>query len=306
MITRCSLAQLLAGTALVTAIAAPAAADWRDDVSVVRIATAASDDEAARRARYEPVAEFLSERLGVDVELIVTSEHAATAEAFLNGFVEVADMGTQAYAIMHEQAPGSVRPFATQLNEDGSLGYNAAILTRADNDEVDDLMDLEGKTVAFPSQSSNSGTIAPMFFLANNHDIEDLDAFFGDTTFSGSHNNSVLGVVQGTYDAAFVWYRGEDNNAARSLVDRGEVSEDDLKWVWISPSMPTNPWVVSTELPQEAQDEIIAAIMAMNEDGSDALDAMSEGTSAGLAEVSHEDYLDIIAIRDFAMQQRRN
>lgn len=306
MFTRRSLTHLLAGTAIVASLGAPAAADWRNDISVIRIATAASDDEAARRARYLPVAQFLSERLGVTVELIVTSEHAATAEAFLNGFVEVADMGTQAYAIMTEQAPGSVRPFATQLNADGSFGYNAAVLVRADNDEVNDLMDLEGKTVAFPSQSSNSGTIAPMYFLANNHGIDNLEAFFGDTGFSGSHNNSVLGVVQGTYDAAFVWYRGETNNAARSLVERGEVNEDDLKWVWVSPDMPTNPWVVSTALPEEAQNEIIAAIMAMNDDGSAALDAMSEGTSAGLAPVSHDDYLDIIAIREFAMQQRRN
>lgn len=306
MFTRRNLTALLAGTAIAGTVALPAAADWRDEVDLIRVATAASDDEAARRARYEPVAAFLTERLGVAVELIVTSEHAATAEAFLNGFVEVADMGTQAYAIMSEQAPGMVRPFATQLNEDGSFGYNAAVLVRADNEEINDIMDLEGRTVAFPSQSSNSGTIAPRYFLAQDHGIPDVEEFFGDTGFSGSHNNSVLGVMQGTYEAAFVWYRGEDNHAAMSLVERGEVDPDMLKWVWVSPDMPTNPWVVSTALPEEAQEAIIEAVMALNDDGAAALDAMSEGTSAGLAPVSHDDYLDIIAIRDFAMQQRRN
>lgn len=305
MFNRRMFATLIATTAITGSLAMPAAADWRESVDKIRIATAASDDQAARRARYEPVVAFLTEQLGVEVELIVTSEHAATAEAFLNGFVEVADMGTQAYAIMHEQAPGKVRPFATQLNDDGTMGYNAAVLVRADNDEINSIEDLEGRTVGFPSQSSNSGTIAPRYFLAKDHGIEDSDAFFGQTGFSGSHNNSVIGVVNGTYDGAFVWYRGDDNTAATSLIERGEVNGEDLKWVWVSPSMPTNPWVVSTDLPEDAQEDIIAAIMAMNtEEGREALDAMTEGTSAGMAEVTHEDYLDIIEIREFSMSQR--
>lgn len=305
MIKQRTLAALIAGIAIAGTLALPAAADWRDDIDVLRVATAASDDQAARRARYEPVTEFLTERLGVPVELTVTSEHAATAEAFMNGHVEVADMGTQAYAVMHEQSPGEVRPFATQLNEDGSFGYNAAVLVRADNDDINSIEDLQGKTVGFPSQSSNSGTVAPRYFLAENHGIDDVDAFFGNTGFTGSHNNSVIGVVNGTYDAAFVWYRGEENHAALSLIERGEVDEDDLKFVWISPDMPTNPWVVSTSLPEEAQEAIMEAVMAMNTDeGRHALDAMTEGTSAGLQEVSHEDYLDIIQIREFSMNLR--
>lgn len=185
------------------------------------------------------------------------------------------------------------------------MGYNAAVLVRADNDAINGIEDLEGKTVGFPSQSSNSGTVAPRYFLARDNGVADIAAFFGQTGFSGSHNNSVIGVMNGTYDAAFVWYRGEDNHAARSLVDRGEVDADNLKWVWISPNMPTNPWVVSTDLPEEAQEAIIAAVMAMNiPEGKEALDAMTEGTSTGMQEVSHEDYLDIIEIRYFSMSLR--
>ena len=61
MIDRRTLTALVAGTAIAGTLALPAAADWRDEVDVLRIATAASDNQAARRARYEPVAEFLSD-----------------------------------------------------------------------------------------------------------------------------------------------------------------------------------------------------------------------------------------------------
>lgn len=305
MMNRRHVTALIAGTAIAGSLGLPAAADWREEVDVIRIATAASDEQAARRARYEPVAAFLSEQLGVPVELIVTSEHAATAEALLNGQVEVADLGTQGYAILHELAPDAVRPFATELNQDGTVGYHSAILVRADRDDITGFEDLEGMTIGFPSQSSNSGTISPMYFMSRQYGVDDINAFAGETGFSGSHSNTVIGVVNGTYDAGFIWYNNDDNHAGTSLIERGEIEAEDLKFVWVSPVMPTNPWVVSTALPQEAQDAIIAAVMSLNSDaGAEAFAAMTEGNSGGLTEVSHEDYLDIIAIREFAMSLR--
>lgn len=305
MIDRRMLTALVAGTAIAGTLALPAAAEWRDEVDVLRIATAASDNQTARRARYEPVAEFLSDRLGVEVELVVTSEHAATAEALLNGQIDVADLGTQGYAIINELQPDSIRPFATELNDDGSMGYHSAVMTRADRDDITGVEDLEGKTLGFPSQSSNSGNVSPRYFLAKDFGIEDIDAFAGETGFSGSHNNTVIGIANGTYDAGFIWYRNDDNNAATSLVKTGKVDKDDLKVVWVSPVMPTNPWVVSTSLPEQAQEDIIDAVMALNSDeGKEAFNAMTEGDSAGLTEVSHENYLDIIEIREFAMSLR--
>jgi len=304
MINRRTLTALVAGTAIAGTLGLPAAADWREDIDVIRIATAASDNQAARRARYEPVAEFLSEKLGVEVELIVTSEHAATAEALLNGQVEAADLGTQGYAIINELQPDAIRPFATEMNLDGTVGYHSAILVRADRDDITSVEDLEGKTLGFPSQSSNSGTVSPKYFMSKQYGIDDIDAYAGQTGFSGSHNNTVIGVANGTYDAGFIWYNNEGDNASSSLVDAGEIEADELKYIWVSPVMPTNPWVVSTSLPKEAQDAIIDAVMALNDEGRDALDAMSEGNAGGLTRVTHEDYLDIIEIRNFAMSLR--
>lgn len=304
MLNRRNITALLAGTAIAGTLALPAAADWRDGIDVIRIATAASDNQAARRARYEPVAEFLSEKLGVKVELIVTSEHAATAEALLNGQIEAADLGTQGYAIINELQPGAIRPFATEMNLDGTVGYHSAILVRADRDDINSVEDLEGKTLGFPSQSSNSGTVSPKYFMSKQYGIEDIDAYAGQTGFSGSHNNTVIGVANGTYDAGFIWYNNEGDNASTSLVNTGEIAAEDLKYIWVSPVMPTNPWVVSTSLPEEAQQDIIDAVMALNDEGTEALDAMSEGNAGGLTEVSHEDYLDIIEIRNFAMSLR--
>ena len=305
MINKRTFTALVAGTAIAGTLALPAAADWRDDVDVLQIATAASDNQSARRARYQPVADFLSERLGVEVELIVTSEHAATAEALLNGQVDVADLGTQGYAIINELQPDSIRPFATELNADGSMGYHSAIMTKADRDDITGVEDLEGKTLGFPSQSSNSGTVSPKYFMAKEYGIRDIDAYAGETGFSGSHNNTVIGIANGTYDAGFIWYRSDDNNAATSLVNSGKVDKENLKVVWVSPVMPTNPWVVSTSLPEQAQEDIIDAVMALNSDeGKEAFNAMTEGDSAGLKKISHEDYLDIIKIREFAMSLR--
>lgn len=295
-----------ASAALIFAAVAMAPTDaraWQEEVGTLRVATAASDEEARRRARYQPVIDYLEERLGIEVELVVTTEHAATAEAFLGGHVEVADLGTQAYAILHDTSPGLVRPFATQLNEEGGVGYTAVAIVKADSD-YESFDDLAGKVAAHPSQSSNSGTVAPLYFLDQLG--YDPRSHFGNTVFTGSHDNNVIAVVEGTADVGFIWWRSDENNAATSVMERGQVTRDDFRIIWESPVMPTNPWVVRTDLPQEAQEAIIAAIMEMPDKSPEALDSMSDGASPGFAEVDHETYLDTIMMRDFAMELRRN
>ena len=79
------------------------------------------------------------------------------------------------------------------MNLDGTMGYHSAILTRADRDDITGVEDLEGKTLGFPSQSSNSGNVSPRYFMSKDYGIEDIDAFAGETGFSGSHNNTVIG-----------------------------------------------------------------------------------------------------------------
>ena len=154
-----TLRKAMVASTIITAslsIATPAAADWRDDHPQITLVRALSETDAQRREMFETITGWLSERLGVEVEFRVTSEHAASVEAMLGGHAEIARTGPQGYAIAYEQSSGAVQPIASELNEDGSYGYSSIIAVRADSD-LHSLEDLEGGSIAFANPSSNSG-----------------------------------------------------------------------------------------------------------------------------------------------------
>src|SRR5690554_4496342 len=110
-------------------------------------------------------------------------------------------------------------PFAIMGSEEGTFGYTLQVFVRAES-EYQQLSDLKGARVAHTSPTSNSGHQAPEALfpaegLVPGEDYEIL--------FSGSHDNSMLGVVAGDYDAAPVASEVVDRMAARGLYDPEEV-----------------------------------------------------------------------------------
>ena len=82
--------------------------------------------------------------------------------------------------------------------EDGSFGYEMEIITYPDSG-IESVEDLAGRQLAFTSETSNSGFRAPSALLRSEYGLEAGEDF--ETAFSGSHDNSILGVVNKDYDA---------------------------------------------------------------------------------------------------------
>jgi phosphonate transport system substrate-binding protein len=91
--------------------------------------------------------------------------------------------------------------------------------------------DLKGKRVAHVSQTSSSGHQAPVFFFTRLGVVPGKDY---EIVFSSKHDNSVLGVVNGDYDAAPV-----ADTVLERMVNRGVLKRGDYKIVYTSPVFPT-------------------------------------------------------------------
>ncbi len=77
--------------------------------------------------------------------------YAAQLEALRAGRIHIAGVNTGSVPFAVNTA--GVVPFAMMANEDGSFGYEMEVITQKDS-ELEGLEDLEGKTVAFVSQTS--------------------------------------------------------------------------------------------------------------------------------------------------------
>ena len=192
---------LLACTALLATTAAHAQ-DWKQKIKVVGFSSVSAENQAATEARYKDVAMAFKERTGVDMRIYTASDYAGTVQALTAGQIHMAQVGASAYASAWIDSNGGVEPLVANKELDGALGYHSILIVKADS-PYKSMEDLKGRTLAWADPNSTSGYLIPLVSLRG-AGIEP-DKFFGKTLFSGGHEQSVLGVINGQFESAFTW-----------------------------------------------------------------------------------------------------
>src|SRR5690606_28095011 len=101
------------------------------------------------------------------------------------------------------------------------------------------------RKVAHVSPSSNSGDTAPRVLFASQGVVADKDYT---VVYSGKHDNSILGVLHGDYDAAPV-----ASNVVVLMRDRGLFKADALRVVYESRPFPGAAFGIAHNLAPELQ-----------------------------------------------------
>ena len=296
--------------ALLAGAAAPASADWRAEIGdSYNIGLLGGENEADRLRRYDCLVDLASEALGMDVELFPASDYAGVMQGLLAGQLHQAGLGASGYAGIHTQDPEAVEPVLTTVNADGSLGYYAPIYVRADS-AFETIEDLEGASLAYADPNSTSGYLVPRFELAQ-AGIDD-EEFFGRTGFAGGHEQAVVAVLDGQYDAGVTWSSmigdhadGYTRGNFRRMVENGLVDMNDIRVIWESQLIPNGPTVLRQDLPQEARTRIVELYTTMIDAHPDCYADVIGGDGEGFAEVSHADYEGIVEMRRREIEQSR-
>ena len=156
------------------------------------------EDPAVYEKLFEPFTKHLAQCTGRKVVFFQVQSNAAQIEAMRAGRLHVAGFSTGATPFAVNIA-GAV-PFAVKSSDQGPRGYHLVVITRKGSG-INTLADLKGHKVAHASPSSNSGHLAPLALLPKQGVTPGKDYKI---VFSGKHDQSILGVVSGDYDAAAV------------------------------------------------------------------------------------------------------
>lgn len=173
-------------------------AEWIDPDTLIFSYTPV-EDPALYQDAFAEFLDHLSAVTGKDVEFFVVESYAAQQLALEAGRLHVAGVntGNVPYAVN----VSGFRPFAIMADLDGSYGYEMEIIVPTGSD-ITSMEDLSGRELAFVTQTSNSGFKAPSALLAADFGMVEGTDFTA--TFSGSHENSILGIANGDYEAAAV------------------------------------------------------------------------------------------------------
>jgi phosphonate transport system substrate-binding protein len=301
--TALSTRRAFAALALALSFAAPAFADWRAQYPELNIGISSSENENDAISRNQGYAAYLTEKLGVPVNVVRGTDYAAVIEAMRAGNVHFASIGPANYALAHKVMGDDVRPVAVSLDLEGNKGYYSVLAVRADS-EYQTLEDVQGKSFAFADPNSTSGFAVPAYYLSSVLDTTP-EAYFGNIAFSGGHEQSVVALLNGTFEVVATHWTNETRGNIQRMVEKGMIEEGSTRIIWTSPLIPSSPVVMRTDLPEELQESFIEALFAFPEEDWEAFNDLQAGQSSGYAPATHEDYVDVIAITDYNAEQRR-
>ncbi|OGK76551.1 MAG: hypothetical protein A2X53_01505 [Candidatus Rokubacteria bacterium GWA2_70_23] len=187
------------------------------------------EDPAVYGSVFADLLRHVEKATGKKTQFFGPQNYAAQLEAMRSGRLHITgySTGSLPYGV---NLAGAV-PFAQMATVKGARGYRLIVIAQAGNAKINSVADLKGKRVAHVSQTSNSGHQAPVYFFSKAGVVPGKDY---QIAFSGKHDNSVLGVVNGDYDAAAV-----ADSVLERMVNRGVVKATEYKVVYTSPVFPT-------------------------------------------------------------------
>jgi phosphonate transport system substrate-binding protein len=210
------------------------------------------EDPAVYEGAWSEFLAHLGRVTGKKTKYFGLQNYAAQIEAMRSGRLHVGGFAAGSVSFAVNLAGGV--PF-TVMSPDGQkpLGYQLIVLVAAKNDRINSVADLRGKRVAHVSQTSNSGHQAPVYFFSKLGVVPGKDY---QIVFSGKHDTSALGVVNGDYDAAPVASGVIDRMAARGVIKRS-----DYKVVYTSPTFPTTGYLHAHNLDPRLVEKIREAFL---------------------------------------------
>ena len=219
---------------------------WLDPDTLI-FAYTPVEDPAVYKSAWADFITHMEKTTGKKVIFFPVQSNAAEIEAMRSGRLHVAGFNTGSNPLAVNCA--GFHPFTIMAKADGSFGYEMEIITYPGSG-IEKVEDIKGKTLAFTSPTSNSGFKAPSAILkAEFNMVKDKDFT---ATFSGKHDNSILGVANKDYPAASI-----ANSVKDRMLKREVVKADQIKTLYKSQTFPTTGFGYAYNLKPELAANVV-------------------------------------------------
>lgn len=244
------------------AVACGDAGDTGDPPALV-IGGIPDQDIALLEERFEGMADYLAEEVGIPVRYQPSVDYTAVVTAFANGDVLLGWFGGLTGVQARLETPGAhavaQRPMDAEFH---------SVFIAGDGVDADSLTELTGHSFTFGSESSTSGHLMPRHFLTEAGVDPDAD-FDGRPSYTGSHDRTWKLVEAGSFDAGAlneaVWERA---------VAESQVDTERVRVVARTPAYFDYHWVahpgIDETYGQGTTERIVDALLTMDDGGEEA------------------------------------
>jgi phosphonate transport system substrate-binding protein len=288
---------ILAFVALTAAGAARA--DWRDDITVLRVGVMTGANAPYRLAQLEPFKTYLESWLALPVEIVPAESYEALIAAQSASRVDYAIESATAFVTAKARC-GCVEALVVPTRTGGEAGFFALLTARADG-PIKSLDDAKGARLALAGEDSVGGRLLQM--KAFEEKGIDPAEFFSEIVETPHPEAAISALLAGDADLAVAWSSLSGDRAAgysfgvlADLVAEGGLSMDQIEIVWQSPLIPFGPHAIRSNLPDELKRLLSRALLAVDDEQPAALDAVDRFGGGGFIAADAGLYAPVAAL----------
>ncbi len=232
--------------------------------------------------RYEPLARYLSKKIGVNIKLSVLPRYGNIINNFKSEKMDGAFFGSFTYALAHARL--GVEVLARPVGLDGRSTYHGLIFVRKDSG-IKSIQDMKGKRFAFVDKAATAGYLLPLAYF-HKHELN-YKTFLKESYFTGTHDDAIYDVLN----------RKADIGAAKNTVYERLASTDrriknDLVVLERSPDVPENGLAVRRDLDDTIKQKLKEALLGMHSDP-EGIPVLKDFGAQKFIETTDKDYLPV-------------
>ncbi|MFC4864793.1 putative selenate ABC transporter substrate-binding protein [Pseudomonas sp. MAHUQ-62] len=237
--------------ALVAGIALSFSAVVSQAADVLKVSAIPDEAPTELLRKFKPLGAYLEKHLGMKVEFVPVADYAAVVESLAADRLDMAWLGGFTFVQTRLKTGNAIPLVQREQDEKFTSKFISA------DPAVKSLQDLKGKTFAFGSVSSTSGSLMPRYFMQKDGIVP--EQFFSRVAYSGAHDATVAWVQAGKVDGgvlnASVWQK---------LVDAGKVDTSKVKVFATTPTYYDYNWTVRGTLDPALAEKIKQAFLALD------------------------------------------
>lgn len=243
--------------AMATALAAPAAAETTE----INFGIISTETTQNLKTNWVPFLEEMSRQTGLKINPFFASDYAGIIEGMRFGKVQVAWYGNKSGMEAVDRAGGEV--FAQTVDNEGNPGYWSLLIAHKDSplNTLEDVLKCDG-TLDFGlgDPNSTSGFLVPTTFVFAKNNVDPKACF--KTVRNANHEANALAVANKQVDVA----TNNTENMRRLELTNPEARAN-IKILWQSPLIPSDPLVWKKDLDQATKDKLYTFIMSYGRQG---------------------------------------
>jgi len=205
--------------------------------------------------RYQPLADYLGQKIGHTVKLKILPRYGNIVANFVTDKLDGAFLGSFTFALLHKKL--NVEPLARPVNLAGNSTYHGMIIVRKDSG-IRSGQDMKGICFAFVEKATTAGYLLPLHYFKEQQ-IADYRTWFRESYFAGTHTDVINDVLTKRADAG-----AAKNTMLERLAKDNQQIADELLVLARSPEVPDNALAMRDDLDPLLKKQIKDTLLSMD------------------------------------------